>query len=163
MPITKSKKVEMVSELDGLVANAKTLVFVNFHKLPVAETTMLRRKLRDSGVGMKVAKKTLIRRVLDPKGFSGTMPELPGEIAVAFSIDQIAPAREVHNFEREHRGAVSIAGGVFDGKYMTASEMMSIATIPSLDTLRAQFLMLINSPLQQFVVALDQIAAKKSA
>jgi len=50
---------------------------------------------------------------------------------------------------------------VFEGKYMNADEMMSIATIPPLQTLRAMFVNLINLPIQRFAVVLEQIALAK--
>ena len=50
---------------------------------------------------------------------------------------------------------------MFEVKYMNASEMMSIATIPPLQTLRGMFVNLINSPIQRFAVVLDQIALTK--
>jgi ribosomal protein L10 len=46
---------------------------------------------------------------------------------------------------------------------MSAGEMTEIATIPSRQTLYAQFVNLINSPIQQFVMAVDQIAQKQEA
>jgi ribosomal protein L10 len=67
----------------------------------------------------------------------------------------------VQAFVKSTKEKVRIVGGVFEGRYMSASEMSEIAMIPSQHTLYAQFVMLINSPIQQFVMALDQIAHKK--
>jgi large subunit ribosomal protein L10 len=52
---------------------------------------------------------------------------------------------------------------VFEGKYMGADEMKALAMIPSMQTLRAQFVNLINSPIQGFVMALDAISKKKTS
>jgi ribosomal protein L10 len=46
---------------------------------------------------------------------------------------------------------------------MSQDEMMSIATIPPTPVLYSQLLSMFNSPIQQFVVALNQIAEKKEA
>ncbi len=161
MPITKGKKAEMITELEGLLKGTQSMVFVNFHKLSVADTTNLRRGLRGNGVGYKVAKKTLVKRVLDSIAPTGTMPSLDGELAIAYANDLLAPAREVYNFQKEHKDSVQIIGGVFEGKYMSKEEMLSIATIPGMQTLRAQFVNLINSPIQRFAVVLNAIAEKK--
>jgi len=56
---------------------------------------------------------------------------------------------------------MSIIGGVFEGKYMNKEEMLGIATIPPLQTLRGMFVNLINSPIGRFAVALNQIATTK--
>jgi large subunit ribosomal protein L10 len=162
MAITLDKKSEIVGALSHVMKDAESIVFVNFHKLTVKDTTELRRKLREEGIGYMVAKKTLVKRALDAEKLEGTLPVLEGEIAIAYGRDLIAPARGVYNFEREHKGAVKIVGGVFEGRYMNAEEMMSIATIPGIQTLYGQFVNLINSPIQGFVVALNAIAEKKA-
>jgi large subunit ribosomal protein L10 len=161
MPITLDKKKELVASLEKALKGAKSVVFVKFDKLKVADVNSLRRVLQAQEVGYQVAKKTLLKRALGTHTILGELPEIEGQIAIAYSTDLLAPAREVFSFEKSHKGNVSIVGGVFDGKYMNASEMMSIATIPPMQTLRAMFVNLINSPIQRFAVVLDQIAQTK--
>jgi large subunit ribosomal protein L10 len=162
MAITKEKKVEIVKDLEKAIKGVKSIVFVNFHKLPVKDTTILRRSLREQGVGYKVAKKTLIKRALDSVKAEGAMPELGGEVAIAYGMDELAAAREVYNFQKATKNSIQILGGVFEGKYLNKDEMMVIAMIPPLQTLRGMFVNIINSPIQRVVIALDQIAQKKA-
>ena len=82
---------------------------------------------------------------------------------MAYSAYLIAPAREVFAFQKKYKDNLSIVGGIFDGKYMSKEEMMAIALIPSRETLYAQFVNVINSPIQGLVMALDAIAKKKTA
>lgn len=159
--ISKQKKEEVVSELKDSLKDAKSVVFVKFDKLKVADVNSLRRKLQKEQVGYFVAKKTLLKRVLDTKGIEGELPEIPGQIAIAYGEDSLAPAREVFNFSKALKENVSIVGGVFEGKYKNKDEMMSIATIPSLQVLRGMFVNLINSPIQRFAVVMNAIAEKK--
>jgi large subunit ribosomal protein L10 len=91
------------------------------------------------------------------------MPETPGELCLAFSDDLIAPARNVYNFQKKFDKKISIMGGVFDGSFKNAGEMMEIAMIPSLDVLRGMFVNVINSPIQGLVLALNAIAEKKGS
>lgn len=163
MAISKDKKKEIVASFDSVVKDAESIVFVKFSSLNVADVNKLRRGLDQHGIGYKVGKKTLLKRVLDQKGFSGDMPDLPGEIAIAYGKDSIAPAREIYKFSKELKDAVSIVGGVFEGSYKSQSEMMAIATIPSIDVLRGMFVNVINSPIQRFAIALNEIAKTKSA
>ncbi len=163
MALTKEKKTSLVKEFTGLVDGAKSIVFVQFKKLPVSETTEFRRSLRAESVGYKVTKKTLLKRVLNEKGYQGELPELAGEIAIAYGEDLLAPARGVYAFHKTHKDTVSIAGGIFEGKFMNAAEMMSIATIPPRETLIAQFVNLINSPIQRMAVVTQAIADKKAS
>lgn len=162
MAITKEKKDEVLSRVEGALADAGSVVFVGANKLTVAEVSGLRKKLKGNGVSYYVAKKTLIRRALGAKGYEGTLPELPGEVAIAWGEDLIAPAREIHDFAKTHKEQMKILGGVFEGKYMDAVGMTGIATIPSRHTLYGMFVNVINSPIQKLVVGLDQIAQKKT-
>lgn len=162
MALTKAKKTEVTKELESLLSKVPSAVFVNFHGLPVAETTILRRKLRDAGVGLKVAKKTLIARALSARTLTGDMPAMPGEIAVAFGDDLLAPAREVHAFATEHKGKIKIVGGIFDGKYMAEAEMLSVATIPSREVLLSQIAYLLKSPIQRLAIAVNEVSKKKA-
>ncbi len=162
MALSKNKKKEVIEKLEGAIKDAKSVVFVNFHGLKVGDTTQFRRKLRAEGVGFFVSKKTLTKRALDTKKYEGTMPELLGEVGIAYSTDLIAPAREVYEFQKKFKDNLSILGGVFETKYMNKEEMMAIALIPSIQTLRGMFVNVINSPIQGFVVALSEIAKKKA-
>lgn len=162
MAISKEKKQTIVASFEDLLQDAKSVVFVQFSKLTVSAATALRRKLRAEGVGYKVGKKTLLKRVLDTKGYEGTLPELDGEIAIAYSTDLLAPAREVYDFQKGHKDSVAIVGGIFDGSYKTKEEMMAIATIPGMQTLRGMFVNIINSPVQRFAIALNEVAKKKA-
>jgi large subunit ribosomal protein L10 len=162
MARTKAQKKEIVEKLQSLMNGAKSLVFVNIHGLKIEAATPMRKTLRKDGVGFFVAKKTLITRALDSKKYEGNMPELAGEIGFAYSNDLIAPARGVYEFQKKFKDSVNIVGGVFESKYMTKEEMVGIAAIPGMDTLRGMFVNVINSPIQGLAIALDQIAKKKA-
>jgi large subunit ribosomal protein L10 len=162
MAITKSKKEEILSKLEGVKNDAESIVFVQFNGMTVADTTAMRAKLREEGVSYFVAKKTLMKHAFG-ETFEGQMPELPGEIAVAYSTDAIAPAQHIKAFSGQFKDKIAIAGGVFQGVYKDATEMTEIASIPPLPVLRGMFVNVINSPIQGLVLGLNAIADKKSA
>ncbi len=162
MAITKQKKAEIIAKVDEILDKSSTIVFARFTRLTVEEQSEMRRALRAQGVGYTVAKKTLVRRSLDAKKYAGTFPALEGEVAIAYSADELAPARELAVFVKKFPEHLVWAGGVFGGSYVDASGIKAIAAIPGLQTLRAQFVQLINSPRQRFAVALSE-QAKKSA
>src|SRR3989338_9916046 len=99
--LLKSKKEEMVKELGQIAEEAESVVFVNFHGISAGEETALRRDLRNENVSYKVSRKTLLKKALSGKA-EGEIPELSGEVAIAFGKDQIAPAREIFNFQKLH-------------------------------------------------------------
>lgn len=161
MAITKEKKGEILSKLDDIKQNSESIVFVNFNGLGVKDSTNMRKTLRESGVGYLVAKKTLMKRAFEG-AFEGEMPELDGEIAVAYSADAIAPAQNIKEFAGKFKDKLAIAGGVFQGVYKNKEEMTDIASIPALPVLRGMFVNVINSPIQGLVLGLNAIAEKKS-
>lgn len=160
MAINKEKKVEILSKLKKIVKDSASVVFINFHSLPVAESTAIRRALREKGVGYTVAKKTLTKKAFSEAGLGGEMPDLPGELGIVYGADPIEGARGVYEFQKKLDKKIQILGGVFEGKFMNQSEMLTISQIPGLQTLHAQFVNLINSPIQGFVMALNEIAKK---
>lgn len=161
MAITKAKKETILTKLEGIKKDADSIVFVNFNGIGVSESNAMRSKLREEGVGYFVAKKTLISRVLG-ESFEGEMPQLDGEIALAYSTDAIAPAQNIKEFTGQFKDRLAIVGGVFQGVYKTREEMTEIASIPPLQVLRGMFANVINSPIQGLVVSLNAIADKRS-
>lgn len=161
MAISKAQKKEIAAKLDTALSS-KTVVFVSFDKLGVEANNVLRKALKTHDSDYMVAKKTLLKRAIDASSATGDAPELgEGMVAVAFGSDQMAPAREVFEFEKDHKGTVTIMGGIFDGEFKNQAEMMEIATIPGMETLRGMFANVINSPLQRFAVVLGQVADVK--
>ena len=159
MAITKSKKVEILSRLSDVKQSSEAIVFIHFKGLNLADTTAMRKALREAGVGFFVAKKTLMERVFT--GYEGTMPKLDGEIAVAYSADAMAPAQNMKDFAAKFKDKVAIVGGVFQGAFKDQAEMTAIASIPGIDVLRGMFAQLINSPRQRFAVVLSKVAETK--
>jgi len=161
MAIDRAKKSEVVAKLKKAFKDSKSLVFVNFRGLSVSNSTDMRRELKKDNVTYSVAKKTLTRRAMEGENFTGTAPELPGELALAWGDDLVAPARGVYAFKKKFPDNLKILGGIFEGRFMSAIEMEGIATIPPLDILRGKFVNIINSPIQRFAVALGEVAKLK--
>ena len=161
MAITKAKKQDILAKLESIKNEANSVVFVGFKGIGVADTTAMRAKLREEGVGYFVAKKTLIGRAFDG-AYQGDSPALEGEVAVAWSTDAIAPAQNVLAFAKKHKESLAILGGVFEGAYKNQVEMTEIASIPALPVLRGMFVNVINAPIQGLVLGLNAIAQKRA-
>lgn len=164
MALTKAEKVVVLKKFTDIVNNASSMVFLHIKGISVNEINGLRSTLRSENGGYSIAKKTLLTKALSDSSIIGDMPKLSGgELAVAYGADLIAPAREIFSFKKKYNDNITVVGGVFEGKYMTAAEMQAIAEIPSPQTLRGMFVNVINSPIQGMVIALSKIAEKKSA
>lgn len=164
MALLKSKKTEILKKFKDIIDNAKSVVFLHSKGISVNDTNQLRAKLNQENGGYSVTKKTLLTKVLSDASITGDMPKLSGgELSMAYSSDLIVPAREIFSFKKKFADSITVIGGVFDGKYMTAAEMQGIAEIPEPQVLRGMFVNVINSPIQGLVIALSKIAEKKSA
>jgi large subunit ribosomal protein L10 len=163
MAITKEKKQAISEKLDSILENAETLAFINFHGLDVVTEEKIRGTLREAGVSYYVAKKTLMKRALDKKSYKGEMPSLDGEVAIVYSDDQVAPAREAYAFAKKEEDPLTLLGGVFEGEYLDKAGITEIAAIPGQQQLYGMFANVINSPIQGLVIALNAIAEKKEA
>ena len=162
MAISREKKGEILSKLKKIFKDSASIVFVNFHALPVIESSAIRKALRNKGVGYFVAKKTLAKKALSDSGIDGNTPELQGELGIVYGADPIEGARGVYEFQKKLDKKIQIVGGVFEGRFMNQSEMLVISQIPSLKTLQAQFVNLINSPISRLVMALNEIAKSRA-
>lgn len=162
MAITRKKKEEIVAKTKEIFAKAKTVVFVGFKGLTVAEAQEMRRGLKAHGVSYTVAKKSLVRRALQGAKIEGAVPELPGEIALSYGEDELAPAREVATFMKKFGSHLSFVGGIFSGHFVDKVKITRIASIPGIEVLRAQFVYAINSPLQRFALILNAKAEKQN-
>lgn len=162
MAISKEKKKDIWQKVEKIADDSSSVVFVSFNGLTVSDATKLRRELKKEEVGFFVAKKSIIKKALEGKKIPGEMPKLVGEVGMAFGKDLIAPARGINEFSKKKKDILSILGGVFEGKFVDGKEMLKIASIPAMPVLRGMFVNVINSPIQGFVLALNEIAKKKS-
>jgi large subunit ribosomal protein L10 len=163
MAISKDKKRDILAKVSDIFAKATSVAFVKFSGLTVAQVNEVRRTLKEKGVGYYVAKKSLIRRALGERKIGGEIPALEGEIALAYTDtpDTLSPGREVGVFGKKFAGALALVGGIFEGMFVGAGEALSLAAIPGRETLLAQFVNLVNSPLQRLAVVLNEISKNK--
>src|SRR3989344_7523513 len=108
MAISKQKKGEILSKLQKIVKDSASVVFINFHSLPVGESTVIRRALKAKGVGYTVAKKSLTKKVFSEAGLGGIMPDLPGELGIVYGVDPLDSSREVYEFQKKFDKKIQI-------------------------------------------------------
>jgi large subunit ribosomal protein L10 len=164
MAITRKKKEEILVSLAEALRSAGSLAFIQFTGLTVHEASEMRRTLKKDSVRYTVVKKTLLKKALADHGYEGDAPELPGEVALAYAPvgnDATSVARSLQAFVKKFADKLTFLGGVIEGKYLSQTEAVSIATIPAPQILRGMFVNIINSPIQRFAIALGEVAKKK--
>lgn len=162
MPKTKSQKTETIKKLEDDIARMKSAVMFNFSGIPVKEINKLRNSCRQEGLDYLVAKKTLLKRALAAKGFDGiTDKNFAGEIAALFSFDdEVAPARVVATFAKEHEKA-KFAGGIFQGAFIDVQKVLELSKIPSRKELLAKVVGCLSNPLSGIVRVLNAVKESK--
>ncbi|MGX8699248.1 MAG: 50S ribosomal protein L10 [bacterium] len=166
MPNAKvlSEKQAVVAELTERLKGASAGVLVNYVGISVADDTALRRKMREAGVEYSVVKNTLLRRANDSLGYSELDAVLNGTTSLATSKDDpIAPARILNEYAEKLQNCFEIKGGFMDGKVLSVDEIVALAKIPPLPTLRAQVLGTMLAPITSLAVVLKAIAEKQGA
>ena len=141
----RTEKREFVASLAAVFADTSMVVVTRNNGLTVAEVTDLRRRMRAEGVTFKVAKNRLADLALDGTQFDGIKPMLKGPTALAWSKDPVAAAKVAVEFAKTNEKFVVI-GGALGKQTLNASGVQALADLPSLDTLRARLLGMIQTP-----------------
>src|SRR3989344_71569 len=161
MPKTRKQKEESVVNIASAIKSANSVVFAGFNKLRVVDERELRRQLRVGGVSYTVAKKSLWKRAMELAGFPN-VPEINGQLALAYGTDSMAPAKGIVSFAKKHEGMISTFGGIFEGKLVDAGKIKMIATIPSRETLLGMLANVLSAPMRGLAISLNAVAKSKS-
>jgi len=159
MALTKDKKKQITEELKKDINGASSVMFVNFHGLTVEETKELRNKLRKENAHYKVAKKTLIKRVLDTSSIEGDQPSLDGEVALSWGDDPVVPGKVIYDFQKGHKEKISILGGILEDCYLSQGEATALAQIPPREVLYGQLVSVLAGPMRGFAGVLNNTVA----
>ena len=166
MPNAKvlSEKQAIVEALADRIGKASSGVLVDYKGINVAEDTELRRELRTAGIEYTVVKNTLLRFAVDKCNFNEFDSLLNGTTSLATTEgDPIAPIRIVSEYAKKLNGKFEIKGGFMDGKVVSLETIQSLAAIPALPVLQAQFLGTMLAPISALACVLKQIAEKNGA
>jgi len=157
MPKSKLQKEVILRDLDAKLTKSTSVIFASFNALTVKDNEELRGQLWNEQSEFLAIKKTLLNRALngvklneqpDVKGFDG-------QVAVIFAYgDQVAPAKLIQKFQKAHEDKIVFLGGVLDGQLLSASEMVSLANLPSKLELQARLVGTLNAPISGLVNAL---------
>jgi large subunit ribosomal protein L10 len=155
--LTIAQKKEAVAELRDKFARAKGIFVADYSGLDVEAVNQLRRSLRTEGDGdfeYRVNKNTLMRRAAEGSDVESIVEYFVGPTALAISYDEPAGlAKALVNYAKEHE-AFELRGGLLEGRAIDTNEVEILATLPSLDQIRAKLAGLIQAPAQKIAMVL---------
>lgn len=157
----KQAKEQLVESFKELFSSINLAVVVHYKGLTVEEMTSLRGKVRDAGAQFKVTKNRLVKLAAADSKFRDLQGLLTGPTAIAVSEDAVAAAKAVVEFAKENE-KVEILGGVLDEQLLGLNEIKTLASMPSLDELRAKIVAMISTPATRIAGVLQAPPAQLS-
>ena len=144
----RSDKNNFVQNLKEELKNSSSVVVSHYAGLSVAETDQLRNEMRSNGAKFKVTKNRLTKIALTGTPYESIEDLFTGPTAISYSSDPVAPARVSVEFEKKFEN-FKILGGSYEGEKIDKDKINFLATLPSLDQIRAKLLGLLNAPAQK--------------
>ena len=152
---SRAEKREQVEEIKALMTGTPLWMVSDFRGLRVADLQTLRRKIKESGGNIRIAKNSLARRAAEDAGLDFAKVLFDGPSAITeCNDDLVGPTKALwQNFTTDERWAVR--GGVLNGALISTDEVRRIASLPGRDQLLAQAVWGIESPISSLVYSLE--------
>jgi large subunit ribosomal protein L10 len=143
--VDKTQKAEVVEDLNGVFANAGSVVVAHYTGLTVAELSDLRSRMRAAGASFRVAKNRLAVRALKGTPIEGISDLFKGPTGIAVSNDPVSAAKVSAAYAKDNDKLV-ILGGSVGTTTLDANGVKALPTQPSLDELRRKIVGLLVAP-----------------
>ena len=157
------QKQEEVSKLAAKMKEAKLILLTNYRGITVDADTQLRRDLRAAKAEYKIIKNNITKRALAECGIEGLEDKLEGPTAVILcDEDYLEPSKAIYKFTKDN-DFYQIKGGVVDGEVKTAEEIVTLAKLPSRETLLSMLAGALLGNVSKFAVALEQVRLQKES
>jgi len=155
----RSQKAESVASLNATFAEVGVVVITRNLGMTVAQSTALRGKIREAGATYKVAKNSLAKLAAKDTAYEGISDLFTGPTAIAASVDPVAAAKAVADFAKT-TDKIEIVGGSLGSVVLNAEGVKALATMPSLDEMRAKLIGLVQAPATKIAQLSTAPAAK---
>jgi large subunit ribosomal protein L10 len=143
--VERAEKREFVVSLQEAFTNAGAIVVAHYTGLAVSEISAFRAKVRESGGTVKVAKNRLAKIALQGTEVEHISDLFQGQTLVVYSADPIVAPKAAVDFAKTNEKLV-ILGGAMGSKSLDENGVKALASLPSLDELRARIVGMISTP-----------------
>jgi len=157
--VDRAEKKAAVAALNGVFKDTNVVVVAHYAGLTVAQMQNLRKQMKQAGASVRVAKNRLARIALQGTEVASIAPLLKGPTLIAFSGDPIAAPKVATDFAKAHDKFV-ILGGAMGKTALDPNGVKALATLPSLDQLRATIIGLVQAPATKIAQLVNAPAAK---
>jgi len=157
--VDRAAKAELVTTLHDVFKDTGVIVVAHYAGMTVAQMTDYRRRIKDAGGKVKVAKNRLAKLALKDTNAAGIADLFKGPTCIAYSKDPIAAARIAVKYAKENDKLV-ILGGAMGPTLLDPNGVKALAELPSLDELRAKLIGLLNAPATKIARTIKEPGAK---
>ncbi len=155
----RAEKKEFVSSLRDVFSKTSVVVVAHYSGLTVAQMQKLRKEMRAAGATVQVAKNRLAKIALDGTDVASIGSLMKGPTLIAYSDDPVAAPKVAVAFAKDHDKLV-LLGGAMGKTALNVDGVKALATMPSLDELRAKIVGLVNAPATKLAQLANAPAAK---
>jgi len=157
--VDRAEKKACVAALNDVFKKTSVVVVAHYSGLTVAQMQLLRKQMREAGATVQVTKNRLAKIALEGTEMASVAGLLKGPTLLAYSQDPVAAAKVSVAFAKDYEKLV-ILGGAMGKTALDPEAVRSLATLPSLDELRAKLVGLIQAPATKLAQLTTAPAAK---
>lgn len=157
---TLNKKIAEIQEVAKKFEESKSVVFVDYLGLTVAQVSDLRNRLYQEGCQMKVIKNNILRRAAKEAGYEGLDEFLVGPSAVAFSKDATNASKIMYDFAKKN-DILKVKAGVVEGKFVNAQDLKVLASLPDKNGMIAMLLSVLQAPIRNLACVVKAVSEKE--
>jgi large subunit ribosomal protein L10 len=157
--VDRAEKKASVTALSEVFRKTSVVVVAHYSGLTVAQMQTLRKQMRAAGAVVQVAKNRLVKIALEGTDVASIASLLKGPTLLAYSQDPVVAAKVAVAFAKDYE-KLMILGGAMGKTALTVEAVRSLATLPSLDELRAKLIGLIQAPATKLAQLATAPAAK---
>jgi len=157
--VDRAEKRELVTGLNDAFKSAGSVVVAHYAGITVAQMNDLRSKMRAAGGTVKVAKNRLARIALQGTDSEKIVDLFTGQTLIAYSEDPVAAPKVASDFAKTNDNLV-ILGGAMGATSLNADAVKQLASLPSLDELRARIVGMVTTPATRIAQVVSAPAAQ---
>lgn len=143
--MNREEKSELLNEMNSVISGSEAVVISHYRGLTVAEMCELRKKARELGAELRVTKNRITRLALKGTKFEALDELFKGPTIMAYSADPISACKLCVEFAKANEKFLVVGGALSSGT-LSMAEIERLATIPSMDELRAKIIGLLQAP-----------------
>ena len=157
-----NQKKEEVAKLAAKIKEAKVVLLTDYRGINVSDVTGLRAKLRNAEVEYSVIKNNITRRALAECNIEGLDDALLGPTAVVIgNNDYLEACKTIYEYAKDNE-FYKIKGGIIEGKVVSVEEIITLAKLPSKETLIGMLAGALLGNISKLAVALNEVRAQKA-